>query len=205
MARLSMAGPLAVLVLLGGAGPACAEARKTPADIYKDYIHAVFTIHAGNIFGTGFVVSPGLVATNAHVVADASVVEVEAQDGTKFQATVIHKDVGHDYAILKPNGIRPFTTVVSLPLGPTPAIGESVVVIGSPGGMKGTVTTGIVSQIYPDGVIQLNVSVNPGNSGGPVFDAQGRVFGIATFKYSQGDGIGFAIPVRWIDASQMGK
>jgi serine protease Do len=206
MARLSiMAISLVAFGLLGGAGPACAEAQKTPASIYKDYIHGVFTIHAGAILGTGFVVSPGLVATNAHVVGNTSVVEVEAQDGTKFQATVIQKDVGHDYAILKPNGIRPFTTTVSLPLGPTPAIGESIVVIGSPGGMKGTVTAGIVSQIYPDGMIQLNVSVNPGNSGGPVFDAQGRVFGMATFKYSQGDGIGFATPVRWLDAGQMGR
>jgi serine protease Do len=88
-----------------------------------------------------------------------------------------------------------------LPLGNTPAIGENIVVIGSPGGLKGTVTTGIVSQIYPDGMIQLNVSVNPGNSGGPVFDLQGRVFGIATLKYARGDGIGFAIPVRWIDST----
>ena len=206
MDRLSIfAGPLAVSVLFGSAGLACADAQKTPAAIYKDYIHGVFTIHAGNIYGTGFVVSPGLIATNAHVVGNESIVEIEAQDGTKFQATVVQKDVGHDYAILKPNGIRPFTTAVSLPLGPAPAIGESVVVIGSPGGLKGTVTAGIVSQIYPDGVIQLNVSVNPGNSGGPVFDAQGRVFGIATFKYSKGDGIGFAIPVRWLSADQIGR
>ena len=64
--------------------------------------------------------------------------------------------------------------------------------------MKGTVTSGIVSQVYPEGVVQLNVSINPGNSGGPVFDSQGRVFGIATQKYAGGDGIGLAIPIRWL-------
>ena len=99
---------------------------------------------------------------------------------------------------LSPRAFAPFTTLVALLMGEAPEIGEALVVIGSPGGMKGTVTTGIVSQIYPDGVVQMNVAVNPGNSGGPVFDLQGRVFGIATAKYTNGEGIGFAIPVSWV-------
>jgi len=171
---------------------------QTPASIYRDSIHAVFTVHAGSILGTGFAFSSGLIATNAHVVGDSTIVEIELQDASRFEARVVRKDVEHDFAILEPTGIRPFTTLVPLRLGPSPAIGESVVVIGSPGGMKGSVTAGIVSQIYPNGVIQLNVAVNAGNSGGPVFDSQGRVFGIATLKYAQGDGLGFAIPVGWL-------
>jgi serine protease Do len=172
---------------------------ETPASIYKNNIRGVFTVRSAHILGSGFTFATGLIATNAHVVGDSPIVEVEEQDGNKFRARVIKRDVERDFAIIEPEGVRPFTTIVPLPLGRAPAIGEGIVVIGSPGGMKGSVTTGIVSQIYPDGVIQLNVSVNDGNSGGPVFDLQGRVFGIATFKYSKGDGIGFAIPIQWLE------
>lgn len=189
---------LLVVSLPGPCATAFAAEPETPASIYRGSIHAVFTVHAGTRLGTGFVFSSGLIATNAHVVGDSTSVEIELQDASRFEARVLRKDVEHDFAVLEPTGIKPFTTLVPLRLGPAPAIGESVVVIGSPGGMKGSVTAGIVSQIYPNGVIQLNVAVNPGNSGGPVFDSQGRVFGIATLKYAQGDGLGFAIPVDWL-------
>ncbi|MEO8461103.1 MAG: S1C family serine protease [Dokdonella sp.] len=175
------------------------QPAETPASIYRNSIHAVFTIRSAHTLGTGFTFASGLIATNAHVVGDSVTVEVEEQDGHTFQARVVRKDVDHDFAILEPEGIRPFATVVPLPKGDAPAIGDGIVVIGSPGGLKGTVTAGIVSQNYPDGVVQLNVSVNPGNSGGPVFDMQGRVFGMATFKYTKGDGIGFAIPISWLE------
>ena len=99
------------------------------------------------------------------------------------------------------DGVRPFATILSPVLSSAPEIGDGIVVIGSPGGLKGTVTTGIVSQIYPDGTIQLNVAINPGNSGGPVFDMHGRIFGIATAKYAKGDGLGIAIPVQWLNAA----
>jgi S1-C subfamily serine protease len=170
----------------------------SPASIYKNSIHAVFTIRSERGLGSGFVFATGYIATNAHVVGDAATVEVEEQNGNKFRAKVVKRNSEHDFAILEPEGIRPFTTVLPLPTGNVPAIGEGIVVIGSPGGLKGTLTTGIVSQIYPEGVVQLNVSVNPGNSGGPVFDLHGRVFGIATLKYAKGDGIGFAIPISWV-------
>ncbi len=191
---------IALFLVVGGACLA-QDQRQTPASIYKSDIHAVFTIRAGNLLGSGFTLKSGLIATNAHVVAESSAVEIEAQDGTKFPATVIQKDVKRDFAILKPDGIRPFATVIPLPTGSTPAIGEGIVVIGSPGGLKGTVTTGIVSQVYPDGMIQLNVSVNPGNSGGPVFDMHGNVIGVATMKYTGGDGLGVAIPIAWLNAA----
>jgi serine protease Do len=122
-------------------------------------------------------------------------VVVETQDGARFPAIVVAKNVDLDWALLKPDSIAPFLSMMPLSQGETPAIGEGVVVIGSPGGLKGTVTTGIVSQLFPDGVIQLNVAINPGNSGGPVFNMKGQVFGIATAKYTGGDGLGFAIPL----------
>jgi S1-C subfamily serine protease len=175
------------------------QSQESPADIYRNNIHGVFTIIAGDGYGSGFTFSSGLIATNAHVVGDASMVEVVEQGGDRFRAKVIKKNVDQDFAILEPEGIRPFTTLLPLrTTGSTPAIGESIVVIGSPGGLKGTVTAGIVSQMLPGGIVQLNVAINPGNSGGPVFDRQGQVFGIATMKYSGGDGIGLAIPLQWL-------
>jgi putative serine protease PepD len=178
---------------------------KTPATIYRDNIGRIYTIHAGDSLGTGFTYAMGRIATNAHVVGGSLKVEVERQDGTRFNAKVISKDSVRDFAILEPEGIRPFDTVIPLTRATTPEIGEGVVVIGSPLGSKGTVTTGIVSQVLSDGAIQLNASVNPGNSGGPVFDMQGRVFGIATRKYTKTpdghsvDGLAIAIPIRWLE------
>jgi S1-C subfamily serine protease len=175
------------------------QSPESPAIIYRQNIHGVFTIVAEGTLGTGFVFKPGYIVTNAHVVGGASVVDVETQEGSRFRATVISKNVDLDFAVLKPEFASQFVAAVALLRGATPEIGEAIVVIGAPGGLKGSVTSGIVSQIYPDGVIQLNVSINPGNSGGPVFDSQGRVFGIATAKYARGDGLGFAIPIERLD------
>jgi S1-C subfamily serine protease len=187
-------------------GTLAAPSAKTAASIYKENIGRVFTVLAGDHFGTGFVLATGRIATNAHVVGDASLVEVESQAGERYKAKVVIKDVGRDFAILQFEGLRPFVTVVPLQRSGTPEIGEGVVVIGSPNELKGTVTTGIVSQVYADGLIQLNAAINPGNSGGPVFDMQGRIFGIATWKIRKTpagqpvDGLGVAIPIRWLEA-----
>jgi S1-C subfamily serine protease len=198
---------LALTLVFGSfTGAPAADSPGTAASIYKENIGRVVTIHAGDHLGTGFVFATGLLATNAHVVGNASLVQVETQDGRSFTAKVVKKDVRRDFAILRFEGaIQPFFSVIPIQHAGTPEIGEGVVVIGSPLGSKGTVTTGIVSQVHSDGMIQLNASVNPGNSGGPVFDMQGRVFGIATAKFTQltdgqsVDGLAMAIPIRWLD------
>jgi len=184
-----------------------APAPKTAASIYKENIGRVVTIQ-GDMLGTGFVLASGLLVTNAHVVGNASLVQVETQDGQSYKAEVVKKDISQDFAILQFDRatIKPFFNLIPIQHAGTPEIGEGVVIIGSPLGLRGTATTGIVSQVYPNGLIQLNASVNPGNSGGPVFDMQGRVFGIATLKVQQTpdgksvDGLGIAIPIGWLDA-----
>jgi serine protease Do len=159
------------------------------------------------MLGTGFIFASRLLATNAHVVGNESIVQVESQDGRRFKAKVIKKDVRQDFAILQFDNstIAPFFALIPIRHAGTPEIGEGVVIIGTPDGLKGTVTAGIVSQINSDGTIQLNAAINPGNSGGPVFDMQGRVFGIASKKIFQTpdgypvDGLGVAIPIRWLE------
>jgi len=198
---------LALTLVFGSFTGALGEpSPRTAASIYKENIGRVVTIH-GEMFGTGFVFASGLLATNAHVVGNASLVQVETQDGQSYKAKVIKKDVDQDFAILRFDEIiQPFFALIPIQHAGTPEIGEGVVIIGSPLGLRGTVTTGIVSQAYANGLIQLNASVNPGNSGGPVFDMQGRVFGIATIKLQETpdgkpvDGLGIAIPIRWLEA-----
>jgi S1-C subfamily serine protease len=69
-----------------------------------------YTIRSADELGSGFTFASGLITTNAHVVGNSSTVEVEEQDGSKFSAAVVQKDVEHDFAVLRPDGIRPFTT-----------------------------------------------------------------------------------------------
>lgn len=154
--------------------------------------------------GSGFIVSPdGIILTNAHVVADASEVTVKLTDRREFKAKVLGVDAQTDVAALKidagnlpavkignPNDLR---------------VGEWVVAIGSPFGFENTVTSGIVSakaRALPDGTyvpfIQTDVAVNPGNSGGPLFNMKGEVIGINSQIYSGTggyQGLSFAIPI----------
>ena len=183
-----------------------AAAAATAAEIYRDNIRGVYTVHAASL-GTGFLFRTGRLATNAHVVGDARSVEVESQDGERFPAKVVYKNVMRDLAILEfSSPIRPFQALIPLrSRAGRPDVGEGVVVIGSPGGVKGTVTTGIVSQVYANGLIQLNAAINSGNSGGPVFDMQGRVLGIVSLKFREFadghavDGLAVAIPLAWLE------
>lgn len=153
--------------------------------------------------GSGFIISPdGTILTNAHVVADAQEVTVKLTDKREFKAKVVGTDVQSDVAVLKIDA-RDLPTVK---LGDSNAVrvGEWVVAIGSPYGFENTVTSGIVSakaRSLPDGTyvpfIQTDVAVNPGNSGGPLFNMKGEVIGINSQIYSRTggyQGLSFAIP-----------
>ncbi|MGZ5179166.1 MAG: DegQ family serine endoprotease [Ramlibacter sp.] len=154
--------------------------------------------------GSGFIVSPdGLVLTNAHVVKDASEVTVKLTDRREFRAKVLGSDPKTDVAVLRIDAHN----LPVVQLGDAKALrpGEWVAAIGSPFGFENTVTAGVVSakgRSLPDdsGVpfIQTDVAVNPGNSGGPLFNARGEVVGINSQIYSQSggyQGVSFAIPI----------
>ena len=154
--------------------------------------------------GSGFIVSPdGLILTNAHVVKGASEVTVKLTDRREFIAKVIGADPQTDVAVLKIEATS--LPVVSLGSAKNVRVGEWVVAIGSPYGFENTVTSGIVSaksRSLPDGTyvpfIQTDVAVNPGNSGGPLFNLKGEVVGINSQIYSRSggyQGLSFAIPI----------
>jgi serine protease Do len=154
--------------------------------------------------GSGFILSPdGIVLTNAHVVKDANEVTVKLTDRREFRAKVLGSDPKTDVAVLKIDAKN--LPVVTLGNTKDLRVGEWVLAIGSPFGFENTVTAGVVSakgRSLPDdsGVpfIQTDVAVNPGNSGGPLFNARGEVVGINSQIYSQSggyQGVSFAIPI----------
>jgi serine protease Do len=153
--------------------------------------------------GSGFIVSPdGVILTNAHVVEDAQKVTVKLTDRREYEAKVIGSDSKSDVAVLKINAKS--LPVVKLGKPTDLQVGEWVVAIGSPFGFENSVTAGIVSakgRNLPDDYvpfIQTDVAVNPGNSGGPLFNLKGEVVGINSQIFSRSggyEGLSFAIPI----------
>jgi len=154
--------------------------------------------------GSGFIVSPnGVILTNAHVVKDANEVTLKLTDRREFRAKVLGSDPKTDIAVLKIEANN--LPVVTLGNTKDLRVGEWVLAIGSPFGFENTVTAGVVSakgRSLPDDsavpFIQTDVAVNPGNSGGPLFNSRGEVVGINSQIYSQSggyQGVSFAIPI----------
>ncbi|QET05696.1 MULTISPECIES: DegQ family serine endoprotease [Cupriavidus] len=155
--------------------------------------------------GSGFIVSPdGLILTNAHVVDNATEVTVKLTDRREFKAKVLGSDPQTDIAVIRIDAKDLPTVRLGDPS--KVRVGEPVVAIGSPYGFENTVTAGIVSaksRSLPDDTyvpfIQTDVAVNPGNSGGPLFNQRGEVIGINSQIYSQTggyQGLSFAIPIN---------
>jgi putative serine protease PepD len=169
--------------------------------------------------GSGFVIdSNGYILTNNHVISDAAQsggsIQVSLSDGTFYAAKVIGRDASYDLAVLKigASGLK------ALQFGDSDAVavGDSVIAIGSPLGLSGTVTTGIISaknRAVTAGesntesafinALQTDAAINPGNSGGPLVDATGAVIGVNSAIASLGTtsqigsiGLGFAIPIN---------
>ena len=155
--------------------------------------------------GSGFIVNAdGLVLTNAHVVRDATEVTVKLSDRREFKAKVLGSDPMTDVAVLKIDAKS--LPTVKLGSATQLAVGDYVLAIGSPFGFEQSATSGIVSAMgrsLPGDAavpfIQTDVAVNPGNSGGPLFDASGNVVGINSQIYSRTggyQGLSFAIPIE---------
>ena len=168
------------------------------ADIAQRVLPSVVSISAesaaGGGTGTGFVIdSAGYILTNNHVIADAAdgrgTIEVQLNDGTTLDATIVGRDSSYDLAVLKVN--RTGLTALAFGDSDQVAVGDSVIAIGSPLGLSGTVTLGIVSakdravtagESAGDSsfinAIQTDAAINPGNSGGPLVNSAGAVIGV---------------------------
>jgi S1-C subfamily serine protease len=158
----------------------------------------------GEARGSGVVISSdGHVLTNSHVIHRATDITVSLTDGRRFPASILGDDPGTDLALVR----------VEAPALPTARFGQSaglrvgqlVIAIGNPFGFQSTVSAGVVSAIgrslrsmagrLIDNIIQTDVALNPGNSGGPLVDSRGRVVGINTAIFAMAQGISFAVPI----------
>jgi putative serine protease PepD len=172
----------------------------------------VVSIRAGSAGGSGFAIDDrGHIVTNNHVVARGGEVSVIGQDGRRLPAEVVGRDPANDLAVLRVTAAGAPTPLTLAGAGDL-RVGEPVLAVGSPLGLSGTVTAGIVSALdrrvrLGDGgarrtAIQTDASINPGNSGGPLVNARGEVVGvntaIATLDGSGNIGIGFAIPIEQV-------
>lgn len=168
-------------------------------DVYQAASPAVVTIGNGRGTGSGTFIRPeGLILTNEHVVRGArnGQVQVRTAAGSTYIGEVIAVDRPNDLALVRlrnPGG----TTFPTVPLASESGIrvGQQVYAIGSPFGLSGTLTTGILSRIAPNGDLQTDAAINPGNSGGPLLNSRGELIGVnkAILTSGRGNlGIGFA-------------
>src|SRR3954447_6250371 len=187
------------------------------SDIYRrvspGVVYIASTTAQGQASGSGWVYSSdGTIVTNDHVVEGARNVSVRfTENGDPIHADVVGTDPSTDVAVLRidpskvEGGVKPLQVADSKGIEP----GQPAIAIGSPFGLQGTVTSGIVSALGRDiqapngftisGVIQTDAAINPGNSGGPLLDEHGRVIGIdsqiATNGGDSNSGVGFAVPI----------
>ncbi|RKQ92755.1 S1-C subfamily serine protease [Solirubrobacter pauli] len=186
------------------------------SELYKRVSPGVVFIQAGqNATGSGFVIDDeGHIVTNDHVVEEASSFQVViGGDPQPIPAKLMGKDPSSDLAVLKVDpgdvkgGLTPLELGDSTKLEP----GDQAIAIGSPFGLEGTVTTGIISSLgrtidSPNGypiadAVQTDAAINPGNSGGPLLDGNGRVIGVnSQIRSGSGanSGVGFAVPVSTV-------
>jgi putative serine protease PepD len=199
-----------------------AETISSTAAVYKRVKDAVVEVHTstggqstpfggqtpGEATGSGFVIDEeGHIVTNQHVVDGAQSVRVQFSDGTEVDAEIVGTDPSTDIAVLDVD--RPSSELTPLRFASTGSleVGDSVAVVGSPFGLEGTLTTGVISGVgreiqSPNGftienAVQTDAALNHGNSGGPVLDTEGRVVGVAAQIRSDSggsDGVGYAVP-----------
>ncbi len=189
----------------------------TPSQIYAMNVNAVVSVSclvssgpvSGYSTGSGFILEDGYILTNAHVVENATEIHVYTYSDQDLVATLVGKDSLNDVALLKVNA--PNLPYVTLGSSADVAVGEQVAAIGNPlGSLSFSMTVGYVSAkdriVNTEGtttnMIQTDVAINSGNSGGPLFNMAGQVIGITSAKYSGEsasgatiEGISFAIPI----------
>ena len=152
--------------------------------------------------GSGFFIAPDRVITNRHVIERSTRVEIHLLDGKKFPVRgVLAVDGEGDLALLQVDVPRTFAVPLPL-LRAVPQEGESIVVIGNPYGLEGSVSNGIVSAVREISgygkIIQITASISPGSSGSPVVNMAGQVIGVATLQAAEGQNLNFAVPAERI-------
>ena len=158
--------------------------------------------------GSGFFIAQDKIITNRHVIERSSRVEVHLLNGRKFPVKgVVAVDGEGDLALLQVDVPKEFATPLPI-VRSAPQEGESIVVIGNPYGLEGSVSNGIVSAVREISgygkIIQITASISPGSSGSPVVNMLGQVVGVATLQASEGQNLNFAVPAERIAQLKVG-
>ncbi|MCK4552855.1 trypsin-like peptidase domain-containing protein [Candidatus Pacearchaeota archaeon] len=180
-----------------------ASASADFSGIIEDAIKSVVTIRTDISQGTGFIIDQqGYIVTNYHVMENAKSAGIFTYDSETYSVNLIGYNSNFDIALLKISG-----NFEKLKLADSDdvQIGEKVIAIGNPLGLQFSVSEGIVSAVHrpgPSGInayIQTDAALNPGNSGGPLINKQGKVIGINNFKIGGGESLGFALESNYIE------
>ncbi|MEM4625694.1 MAG: trypsin-like peptidase domain-containing protein [Candidatus Pacearchaeota archaeon] len=175
-----------------------AETKSDFSGIVEESIKSIVSVSTDTSQGSGFIIDKeGIIVTNLHILTDANYINVLVYDKKRWiPARLVGYDEVMDIALLKIEGEYPFLEFGDSRLT---RLGEKVIVIGNPLGFSFSVTEGIVSGINRIGInnlpvyLQIDVPLNPGNSGAPVINKEGKVVGIANFKIYGSESLGFAL------------
>lgn len=177
--------------------------------------------------GSGFIIDEsGLILTNAHVIQNATRIEVTTYSGKRYEAREVAEDIPGDIALLRiltPVSDSAIFPPIRFGRSNDLLLGETVISMGNPYGLGGSVAMGIISgigrkavyknKVIFDDIIQINMAVNPGNSGGPLVNLDAETLGMAMSSFKEAEGIGFGIPlahireslVRWLIPENAGE
>jgi len=174
------------------------------SELLKSCVTITLFNEGGNKYGigSGVFVANDIIATNFHVIEDvpAKITVTRTSDEESVEGVVYKFDKVHDVALIKLKIERPTPIKISSIL---PQIGDDIVVAGSPQGLVGTISKGIVSSIrkfhpYDYDMIQISAPISHGSSGGPVVNSNGELIGISVSTLSEGQNLNFAVPVKYI-------
>src|SRR6058998_2524668 len=204
-ARIRIAASLALAALLPVALPVAAQEQEpVAARIARENLPSVVTLIAVDdrdqplALGSGFFITrDGVLVTNAHVVGGVAKIIVRWRGQRGAAVKILNFARKYDLVTLQTSFAA--TPAVSLADSDSETVGQDVVVLGSPQGLEGTVSTGIVGGLRTLSnvkFLQITAPISPGSSGGPVFNSVGRVIGVATATSAKGQNLNFALPVN---------
>lgn len=163
----------------------------------EELYQSIFVIYSGNAIGSGFAIGENCIITNAHVIDDRTDVTIATYSGEHYSAQLASMNETLDIAVLVVPGVS-FVPLKVADLNQV-NIGDDVCAIGAPNSLSYTLTKGVVSskdRVYGhQHFIQTDAAINHGNSGGPLVNDAGEVIGVNTYKMSDAEGIGLAIPI----------
>lgn len=173
--------------------------------VISDSIDSVVSVLTKNSQGSGVFITPTNIVTNYHVIqGSVSSIQVKTYDRGVYVVDVVGIDQDADIAVLHIRNNESFEHL-QFADSDNVKIGESVIALGNPYGLDFSATQGIVSarRTGENGIeyLQIDVPINPGNSGGPIIDSAGKIVGIANFKFSGGESLGFALPSNTVEQS----